>query len=320
MAGTFDVAVMHDYFVDRLVYVVGLRGFSGEILAKAEAGGGGLHGIRQSEIRGGNAVNLAHALAKLGLKTLLITHSEEGHLHLLKSTFQGLDAELRVKPLRAGLTVAFEEHVNVMLGDGGGAADFGPELLDSDDWESVKNSKIVCSVNWAANRRGTDLLLEIRRRVGPRGVVFFDAADFRDRLRQFRHLLRSSRKSHYFDWVSMNQEEGLAAAKLLGFGGVGLGSACTFLAKSLAVRVDLHGERESVTSDGSRAVRERVNEIRPRRLTGAGDVWDAGRIFGQLNGLGDKDSLRFANAAAKLYLAAKTPVPPTLRQVEAGLP
>ena len=82
-----------------------------------------MHGIRQSEIRGGNAVNLAHALGRLGLRTLLVTHTEAAHEGLLRKSFEGLDVELRLKPLKAGMTVAFEERVNVMLGDGGGAAD-----------------------------------------------------------------------------------------------------------------------------------------------------------------------------------------------------
>ena len=155
MSRSFDVAVMHDFFVDRLVHVESLKSLTMQVERKAKEGGGGLHGITQTEISGGNAVNLAHALARLGLRILLVTHSDGPHLPLLRHTFEGLDAELRVKPLRAGLTVAFEERVNVMLGDGGGAREFGPGLLDEDDWDALKSASVVCSVNWAANRRGT---------------------------------------------------------------------------------------------------------------------------------------------------------------------
>ena len=99
---------MHDYFVDRLVHVGSLGGLTRSVEAKAATGGGGLHGIRQSEIRGGNAVNLAHALGRLGLRTLLVTHTETAHEGLLRKSFEGLDVELRLKPLKAGMTVAFE--------------------------------------------------------------------------------------------------------------------------------------------------------------------------------------------------------------------
>ncbi|HEY6283625.1 MAG TPA: hypothetical protein VIW22_06850, partial [Nitrososphaerales archaeon] len=117
MAHSFDVAVMHDFFVDRLVHTKSFAGMIGTLSEKAAAGGGGLHGVPQEEVRGGNAVNLAHALARLGLRTLLITHSDRTHEPLLRETFEGLRAEVRVKPAPAGLTVAFEEKVNVMMGD-----------------------------------------------------------------------------------------------------------------------------------------------------------------------------------------------------------
>src|SRR5579863_763741 len=107
MARRYDVAVMHDYFVDRLVHSKSLRSLAKGVVEKAGSGGGGIHGVRQEDVRGGNAVNLAHALARLGLRTLLITHSDEGHLGLMKRAFEGLDAELRVKDSPAGLTVAF---------------------------------------------------------------------------------------------------------------------------------------------------------------------------------------------------------------------
>ena len=150
---------MHDFFVDRLVHIRSLPKMTGLMSKKAATGGGGLHGVTQEEVRGGNAVNLAHALARLGLKTLLITHSDTIHEPLLRRTFEGLKAEIRVKPMPAGLTVAFEEKVNVMLGDSRGASDFGPSNLDDSDWRALENSRVVCSVNWAANLRGTELLV-----------------------------------------------------------------------------------------------------------------------------------------------------------------
>jgi ribokinase len=306
---------MHDFFVDRLVHTSSLRGLTRQVGAKAAEGGGGLHGIRQSEIRGGNAVNLAHALASLGLRTLLITHAGTGQVGLLRHTFEGLDVELRVKPLRAGLTVAFEERVNVMLGDGGGAADFGPALIDEADWKALEESEVVCSVNWAANQRGTELLLALRKRLGRDKTIFFDPADFRDRIPAFRKLLHVVAERRVLDWVSMNEEEGKAAAKALRLGSRDMKEVCRGLAAELKVVFDLHGFRESYTSDGFRVVAAKSSRTRPRRLTVAGDVWDAASIYGRLHKFGDSQRLKFANAAARLYLQNKDPVPPRLNQV-----
>jgi ribokinase len=312
----FDVAVMHDYFVDRLVHVGSLGGLRRSVAAKAAAGGGGLHGIRQSEIRGGNAVNLAHALGRLGLRTLLITHAEAAHEELLRKSFQGLDVELHVKPLKAGLTVAFEERVNVMLADGGGAADFGPRLLDSEDWEGLRASEVVCSVNWAANARGTELLVALRRTLGERKKIFCDPADFRDRLASLRVLLRMIRDDGLVDWVSMNEEEGMAAAKVLRLKVRDHGETCMGLASALKVSFDLHGLTESYTSDGSGVFGDKVLKSKPRRLTGAGDVFDAGSIYGRIRGFDDRRRLNFANVAARLYLQSRDPVPPTLDELK----
>jgi len=319
LAAKFDVAVMHDFFVDRLVAAPSLGRLQRLVMAKAKSGGGGLHGIGQSEIRGGNAVNLAHALGKLGLRTLLITHSDASHLHLLRSTFEGLEVELRVKKAQAGLTVAFEERVNVMLGDARGAGNFGPEMLDESDWDSLRRSKVVCSVNWAANSRGTHLLRMLRKKLGKEATIFFDPADFRDRKREFRSVLSGIARARVADWVSMNREEGAAASSLMGLESSTGVRLCKELAQALGVVFDLHCEEAVYTSDGRTSSEAKVKGGKPRRLTGAGDVWDAGSIYGRLAGMEGTERLRFANAASRLYLESKEPVPPSLDQVLAAV-
>jgi sugar/nucleoside kinase (ribokinase family) len=315
MPRKFDVAVMHDFYIDRLLYTDSIGGITKAVRDKADEGGGGVHGIRQEDVRGGNAVNLAHALARLGLRTLLITHSDRVHEGVLRQAFEGLDVELRVKPRATALTVAFEGEVNVMLGDGRGASDFGPSLLDKGDWLALENSRVVCSVNWAINRQGTKLLLALRRRLGPEKPIFFDPADFRDRGSQFEELLKVLMEHHLVDWLSMNEQEGIAAAEALGIKTEDLGEMCMALAHNLGVVFDLHGVKASYTSEGTRISRASVNAVRAKRLTGAGDVWDAGAIFGRLEGMSEVRRLAFANKVARLFLLSKELAPPTLAQV-----
>ena len=320
MAGKFDVAVMHDFYIDRLLYAGAVEEFAASLTAKAAGGGGGIHGVRQEDVRGGNAVNLARALARLGLRTLLITHSDRAHESILRQAFEGLDVTLRVKPRPTALTLALEGDVNVMLGDGRGASDFGPSLLNASDWRALKSARLVCSVNWAINRRGTELLLALRRHLGPGRPVFFDPADFRDRGKDFDGLLEVLLARHPVDWISMNQQEAVAAAAALGIRSGSLGELCRALAEKLGVVFDLHAEGASYSSDGTRVSEAKVGAVRPVRLTGAGDVWDAAAICGRLRGMDEPDRLRFANRAAKLYLENRVSEPPTLVQVMRGGP
>ncbi len=308
---------MHDFFVDRLVHVESLSETAALVRRKAAAGGGGIHGIAQEEVRGGNAVNLAHALARLGVRTLLITHSDPMHEPLVRTPFKDLNAEVRVKPLPAGLTVAFEEKVNVMLGDGGGAADFGPSLLDERDWGDLENSRIVCSVNWAANRRGTELLVALRKRLGVEKPIFLDPADFRDNISGFKKLLRLIAGKGVVDWMSTNEMEGIAAGRVMGLHTSDLADLCRCLAMKLGVVYDLHAVRSSYSSEGTRVAKAAVERVNSKRLTGAGDVWDAGAIYGRLAGMDEPTRLEFANRAARLYLESDECMPPTIETMKA---
>ena len=319
MTRRFDAAVMHDYYVDRLLHLDSFEGLAVAVAAKKAVGGGGIHGTSQEDVRGGNAVNLAHALARLGMRTLLLTHSDAPHEPLLRGAFEGLDAEVRVKPRPAALTVAFEEKVNVMLGDEKGASDFGPGLLDESDWEALRNSRVVCSVNWAANRQGTRLLTALRRRLGREKTIFLDPADFRDNLHGFEEVLRLVAEERVVDWLSMNEPEAAAAARLLGLKARPPEEVCLGVARSLGVVFDLHGTTMSLSSEGTRVTRAATHRVKARRLTGAGDVWDAGAICGRLMGLDEAKRLRFANAAARLYLQSRDHLPPTLEQVRGAI-
>lgn len=315
MRRAFDVAVMHDFFVDRLVHTRSISSLAESVVGKAGMGGGGIHGVAQKDIQGGNAVNLAHALARLGLRTLLITHTDPIHEKMLRTPFEGLDAEVRAKPKPPGLTVALEGEVNVMLGDGGGAEDFGPELLDQDDWKALSDAGVVCSVNWAANRKGTALLSALRRKLGTGKAIFFAPADFRDRTQEFARLLKLIKQQKLINWMSLNEHEAIEAAKALRVRAIDPRKTCASLCERLQIGIDVHTAKGSFSANGEVVTAVPTNRVEAHRLTGAGDVWDAGSIYGRVKKLTDSDRLRFANAAARLYVAAKNPSPPDLGAV-----
>jgi ribokinase len=316
----FEVAVLHDYYVDRLVLIQEFDRLSEAISKKADEGGGGIHGVRQLEIRGGNAANLAYALGRLRTRTFLLTHSDPAHEPLLRAGFKGLPVVLRVKKREAGLTVAIEGttggvRTNVMLGHNGGAGEFPPSVIDGDDWSALKESKIVCSVNWAANSHGTELLIALRKHLGRKHQIFLDPADMRDRLEPYGELLRIMRERNLVNWLSLNEAEARATGSLLGIREKDLGDLSRSIARKLSLRVDVHTKSGSYTSTGSEVVRCGIGWVTPKRLTGAGDVWDAASIHFFLRGKSDADRLALANAAAKYYVSAEEPEAPTRREV-----
>ena len=314
-----DVAVMHDYFVDRLVHTHGTSPFLAKVGEKERQGGGGIHGVSQEDVRGGNAVNLAHALSVLGVSTLLITHSDSHHLPLLMETFEGLRTELRVKPLPAGLTVAFEGRTNVMISNVGGAGRFPPSVLDGDDWKLLRRCRLVCSVNWAANRHGTELLTSLRSGLGAATKVFLNPADFRDRMTLYGKLVRSMKRKRVIDWLSVNEFEAAATARALGVNHGGPEEACSAISGELGILVDVHTETGSFTCEEGVVEFAPNRRVVPKRLTGAGDVWDAASIYARLRGWDNSKRLAFANAAGKLYVSSFAVAPPRLAEVKDSL-
>lgn len=314
-----DVVVLHDFFVDRILLSDQLVDLLRSVELKGVQGGGGLHGVPQLETRGGNAVNLASALGRLGTSTYLITHTDQLHRKLLTDGFRGLSVRLSVKRLEPGLTVAFEGEmelgrVNVMLGHLGGAGDFPPSLLNGRDWDALRQSRVICVVNWAANKHGTEMVSEIRRRVG-KGAVFLDPADVRDRVESYGEFLAAVRKQSLIDWLSTNEFEAKVTAKLLGLRTERLDVLCRQVASELGIRFDLHTEKASFTSEGDEVFSHRIRRVTPRVLTGAGDVWDAASVHFFLAGANAERRIELADRAAKLYLLSEGRSSPTEREV-----
>jgi ribokinase len=315
-----DAVVLHDFFVDRLVFSRKIGSLLETIAAKGEEGGGGIHDVAQAEVSGGNAVNLARVLTRLGTGTYLITHSDRVHQELLREGFDLSRATFSVKPLEPGLTVALEgkvgtRRVNVMLAHLGGAGEFSSALLNATDWRVMKASRIVCTLNWSANAFGTELLREIRRRMGEKKMVFLDPADMRDRILPYRSLLSASRKEHLFDWLSANEPEARITSRLLGVKKERPDQVCKEVAKALSIRFDLHTEHGSYTSDGREVQAHRVRPSVPAMLTGAGDVWNAASIHFFLTGSSDADRIELADIAAGLFVCSRDGRVPSRREV-----
>ena len=158
-----SIAVMPDFFVDRIIKLDSKEALIDSLNDKAKSGGGSVRDVPTAEVRGGNAVNVAYALAKMGLKTSLFTVANEFGADMLRRSFSqfGERAVLRILPGRHGYTTSFEfphndTRVNVMVSDIHDNANFGPDRLGSDsDRAILGNADGVMVVNWASNYSGT---------------------------------------------------------------------------------------------------------------------------------------------------------------------
>jgi len=216
------------------------------------------------------------------------------------------------------------------VGRGGNASNvvaqlskLGPEKLTQEDKQIISEADFVCVLNWNQNMKGTDLaekVFSIAKEEG-RAVTFFDPGDPASRIGEIEGLNERVLTPGLVDVLSVNENELVHLAKGVAedtseFEGAEdplFGAASVF--SMMIPRVDLHTPEFSATFVDGQRVRVPCAKIKPAKVTGAGDVWNAADIYAQGVGLGHKDRLIFANAAGAAYLEGRGLEPPTLGEV-----
>lgn len=323
-----SIAVMPDFFIDRIIRLESKEKLFDALAEKAKRGGGSVRGVPTADVKGGNAVNVAYCLAKLGVRVTLFTVADEIGAGIIRQAFSqfGDRVTLRISAGKCGLTTAFEfphedTRVNVMMSDIGDNASFGPERIDSEaDRALLKNADGVMVVNWASNQKGTELA-EHAFRNSPSAFHFIDPADVETRKKDFCNSLE--RLAGMTDCLSMNENECNSLADVLGLGHV-LGSAygadevrlaAKKLAEKIGISTDLHTKAGAAWSNGRESVFVHTIRVDAKNLTGAGDSWDAADMVGHLAGLDPQERLLFANCCASLYVRDTQGEPPTMNKV-----
>lgn len=314
------VVVLNDFFLDRIISVSDVGSFYGQIMEKINFGGS-IRDIPQKDIKGGNATNVAFALARLGVPVTLITISDKTGSALIRDTFSGLEnAKVLVIDGKPGRTTALEfqngDHiVNIMFSDLGDNASFGPDRLGPGELGAIKKAKAVVVTNWASNKLGTDLArFAFEKSKGALHIL--DPADIQTRAREFKDAL--GKMGQGMDSLCINENEcnilfsqyGLARPS-------GSGDAkkpLMELSLKSGVPVDLHGVSGSYWTDGNKVSYAKTFPVRPLVVTGAGDVWDAANTVGYMAGLEPEERLLFANAASALYVSNPKGLPPKMEE------
>ncbi|MEM3566737.1 MAG: carbohydrate kinase family protein [Candidatus Bathyarchaeia archaeon] len=331
-----EVVVMPDFFIDRFVSInTSANHFFESLMDVVERKGGSINGISQKEFRGGNAINTAAALANLGVRVTPIVCTDKLGLQLIKFYIKSPRIDLKhVKIVeKPSITTALEfktdgGKVNVMLRDVGSLADFGPQNLDVEDFETIERADCTCVFNWAGTRKyGTKLTETVfyHAKTRGRGKTYFDTADPNPNKKEAKKLLERVLQSDLVDVLSLNENEAVFFASLLkgkaekpekglNFEELAKESA-KFLASHLRARIDLHTTEYSATFTSETETLVPAFHVPVLRATGAGDAWNAGNIIGTVYGLGDAIRLTLANAVAAYYISDPEGKHPTKKEL-----
>jgi sugar/nucleoside kinase (ribokinase family) len=336
-----NVVTMPDFFLDRIVTINNsVDKFIENIEAIVTMKGGSLDSVAQAELRGGNAVNTASALAALGLRVTPIVCTDKIGSRLIKFYLDHGNADfshIKIFGEKPSMTTALEfqigkERANIMLRDVGALENFGIDSLDSNDFEAIENADYVCVFNWAAMRFfGTQLTETIFKRTkeARKGKTYLDTADPRPNKERIPQLFKHVLMKKNVDILSVNENEAFCYAAALNkniqemcgharFIDIAKESA-RVLAASFNSRIDLHTTRFSGTFTKKSEIIVPTFRVSPLRTTGAGDAWDAGNIFGDAVGLPDESRLTLANGVAAYYVSSQEAKHPTRKQLSVFL-
>ena len=334
--GELNVVVMPDFFLDRIISLnYDVKDFS-EILGNVvKRKGGSIDGVEQTELRGGNAINTASALAALDVKVTPIVCTNKFGLQLVKYYLKPWMVDFSHIKIyeKLSITTAMElttenGKVNIMLRDVGALANFGSHNLNNDDFEAIKNANYVCVFNWAGTRQfGTELAKTVFRHVKTKGKgkTYYDTADPNPNKEKIPELVKDILQGKHVDILSANENEVICYAsqlsskieelrKRLKFEELAKESA-RILASHLSARVDLHTTNFSATFTKKDETVVPAFKVSVLRATGAGDAWNAGNILGDAYRLSDGGRLALANAVAAYYISNPNGVHPTRKQL-----
>jgi ribokinase len=317
-----NIVLMPDFFIDHFLTMNNINKETSRIKEIYNRGGGNLPNIPQKIHQGGNAANTSLALSRLGVKSKLICKTDKLGLHLLKFFLSNNSIDLSgVKTNgKIAITTAMEfgnKHTNILIGDPGSISNFNFENLDDKDLHNISNSNITCILNWGLNKKGTKFAKDVLNYSKKYDVkTFFDSGDPSHRKKDIPSLMKNVITSKNLDILGLNENEINHYCNLnLSEDGEQIINAAISLKKKTNARIDLH------TASFACSVNEELTTIRSiklsniRRVTGAGDAWNAGNLFAESLNFKSDERLLFSNLVAGCYISSSDALPPDIKKI-----
>lgn len=303
-----SIVALPDLYVDAITALPPWRQTAPKLAAIARRGGGTLP-IGPVDLKvGGNAANLALAMARLGARVDLIAETDHVGFDLLQRAAHG--TQLGLDHVRVGaeasVTLGLEcARANVMLSHAGPVKAFGPARLRPADWRLIQDADAVAMVNWSQNAKGTALLETVARRMARRdGFLLVDTGDVSHRRAEERRGLTKASAWRRVGALSVNEHE----LRALVGGDAPLIPTAQRLSRRLGTRIDLHTRLMGASVEQGSVHTAPATRSPPRRITGAGDAWNAGNLAGELLGLPATRRLQLAHRIASLHVTGRNGV------------
>ena len=303
-----------DVFIDRIVKVPDLDKLVKDAKAKSAVGGGSIRGIKQTEIVGGNATNIAYALVKFGSETELFAIGDEFTRRLLDLRFQEFD-NIKINMLKGkpGFTIALEtDHnndSNIMISDVGGIEKFNGIDITTNYLKIIEESDIVIISNWASNLDGNQLVNEIFS-AAKGSIRLLDFADLSTSTSRLQGLMDNMKNNKIIDVISLNENECRILGKFLDLKKISveytineIKTMAADISSILGTIIDIHTPIGSCSASNGDVEFVESFPVNPMILTGAGDVWNAINILGLKKELSTINRLNLANASAASYIS-----------------
>lgn len=307
----YDVLLMPDFYLDHMMRFEQLDAAIEQIRRAAVTGNGNAIAYRQILRPGGGATNMAHALARLGVRArLLAVTSPVGRLFLQGSLGRdGVDLSLVRDEGHLAVTGAIEcPDASVMVYTPVPAHGLAPDSLTDDDWDAIARSDAVYVGDWS-NPRAPDLAVETWRAAKQIGARTYTDLGPPAAGEAHRVAMDEALRLQDLDVVSLNDEEVRAYAGMAS--DAPLADAAEMLSQQIHARVDIHCVDLTASYQAGRLLGTAPRfDVPALQATGAGDVWNAGTMLGDLVGLDHEARLTLANALAALYVRSERVEPP----------
>jgi len=238
-------------------------------------------------------------LGKIGIKNKLIAGCNKISELIFKQYIKDKKLKIRFLPIYTdiSITIGLEDDDRIMITDSKGIQIGINEIKKYE--KVLKKIKYIFFGNWNNNKKSNELLEYIINLNGD-VKIYLDIGDPSINIENLNKLIKILKENKI--WVlSLNEYELEYLGKFLKLNYENLLDLANRLYKILNIEhLDIHSSDFVYSLPSNMYIK--IEKVKPKILTGAGDTWNAGNFYGYLKNLDNKDRLLFANEIAKIYI------------------